>query len=59
MFFISRFVSDDSVGYPIYPMKEKVKKSPVKVRDDYSTGIQFIHQSTGRLPVTGCTNTHG
>ena len=25
----------------------------------YSTAIQFLHQSTGRLPVPGCTNTHG
>ena len=25
----------------------------------YSTDILFLHQSTGRLPVHGCTNTHG
>ena len=23
----------------------------------YSTGIYFLHQTTGRLPVRGCTNT--
>ena len=39
MFFISRFVSDDSVGYPMYPMKEKVIEKPVNIRDDYSTEI--------------------
>ena len=25
----------------------------------YSTAIQFLHQSTVRLPVPGCKNTHG
>ena len=25
----------------------------------YSTDIQFLHQSTGRMPVPDCTNTYG
>ena len=34
-------------------------KTLAKRKESYSTDIQFLHQSIGRLPVLGCSNTHG
>ena len=53
VFFLSRFCYDYGILLHLSAYMD------LYVPNGWNTDIQFLHKSTGRLPVPGCTNTHG